>query len=84
MDPQQTWTDMLNALERCEWDDAKELAVSLLNWLHKGGFPPNAVGAASLGRKWHSTLASSGCEAAIRMANEAQRSRADDSAKGGD
>lgn len=84
MDPQQTWTDMLAALEQSEWENARELAASLLDWLHKGGFPPNAVGAATLGRKWHSTLASSGCEAAIRMVNEAQRSHADDSAKGGD
>lgn len=84
MDPQQIRTDMLAALEQSLSDDAKVLAVSLLNWLHKGGFPPDAVGAATLGRKWHSTLASSGCEAAIRMANEAQRSHADDLAKGGD
>lgn len=84
MDPQQTWTDMLAALEQREWEDARELAASLLNWLNIGGFPPNVVGAASLGRKWHSTLASSGCEAAISMANEAQQVRAGDSAKGGD
>ena len=29
MDPQQTWTDMLEALERKQWEPAKELASRL-------------------------------------------------------
>lgn len=72
MDPQQTWTDLLGALESNQCEEAIKLAQALLEWLRRGGFPPNVVGAATLGRKWHSTLASSGCEAAIQMVEAIQ------------
>ncbi|TWT60978.1 hypothetical protein Pan54_17100 [Rubinisphaera italica] len=84
MDPQQTWTDMLGALECKQWEDATELAKALLGWLRRGGFPPNVVGAATLGRKWHSTLASSGCEAAIQMVEAIQSASSLEPTEGGE
>jgi len=44
MDPHQTWADMLDALNRKDWDEAKELADALYEWLRNGGFPPTTVG----------------------------------------
>jgi len=57
MDPQQTWTDMLDALKQNDHDEAKELAGALLEWLGKGGFPPIVVGDESIGADWHRTIA---------------------------
>lgn len=57
MDPQQTWADMLIALQRKEWDNARELADALCEWLRKGGFPPTTVGDESLGMPWHKSIA---------------------------
>ena len=40
MDPQQTWTDLLDALKQNDHDESRELAEALLEWLRRGGFPP--------------------------------------------
>lgn len=61
MDPQQTWTDMLDALKCKRWDDAKEAADELYEWVRKRGFPPTTVGDESLGVEWHRTIASFVC-----------------------
>ncbi len=61
MDPQQCWTDLLEALKRNDWDAAQELADALSAWLRKNGFPPITVGAESLGARWHRTIASFVC-----------------------
>lgn len=70
MDPQQTWTDMLEALERKQWEPAKELADSLYEWLKKGGFPPTTVGDKSLGKRWHAAVAQFICLAVASNAND--------------
>ncbi|MEZ6055453.1 MAG: hypothetical protein R3C01_01990 [Planctomycetaceae bacterium] len=69
MDPQQTWADMLEALYRKRWSEAKERADTLLEWLQSGGFPPVTIGDNSLGNPWHRTIASFVCRTvANRMA----------------
>lgn len=40
MDPQATWTKLLDAYEAQAWPVVREAAESLLVWLAKGGFPP--------------------------------------------
>jgi hypothetical protein len=40
MDPQATWNSLQKAYGRKEWQEARELARSLLDWLHRDGFPP--------------------------------------------
>ena len=40
MDPQQTWQEMLDAYASGQLSQADELASALLDWLDKGGFPP--------------------------------------------
>ena len=43
MDPQQTWTDLINAvIEDDEWA-AHEAATALLRWLRDGGFVPQTL-----------------------------------------
>ena len=40
MDPQATWTELLEAREHGAWDRAEELANPLLDWMDRKGFPP--------------------------------------------
>lgn len=85
MDPQQTWVDMLTALQEKRWDDANELADALYAWIHNGGFPPVTVGHRSLGRDWHKTIATSTCLAIVQRVGDIRKRRSrQGSAKGGD
>ena len=40
MDPDATFSALLEEIEAGEWDDAAEHAESLRTWLQRGGFPP--------------------------------------------
>ena len=44
MDPQITWMNLQEAYLKRDWDDVRELAQSLLDWLQRGGFPPTVLG----------------------------------------
>ena len=57
MDPQVTWTELLQARLDRDWDRAEELAENLLDWLNNRGFPPETVGRRPIGRGWHRTVA---------------------------
>ena len=70
MDPQQTWTDMLDALKQNDHEEAKEFAGAILEWLGKGGFPPSVVGDKSLGADWHRTIAAVICRSVVSRTNE--------------
>lgn len=76
MDPQQTWTDMLEALERKQWEAAKELADSLYEWLKKGGFPPVTIGHESIGKRWHHAIAQFVCLVVASKVNDLAKRRA--------
>jgi len=41
MDPQATWNDIHQALHDKDYDLARELLESLIEWLEKGGFLPD-------------------------------------------
>ena len=75
MDPQQTLADMLTALQEKRWDDAKELADALYEWLVKGGFPPTTLGDVSLGREWHRAVATFACLAAASKVDDIRKRR---------
>ena len=75
MDPQKTWDDMLNALQRKQWDEAKELADNLYGWLRRRGFPPTTVGDESLGKQWHDTVAQFVCLIVANKVNEIHKRR---------
>lgn len=40
MDPQLTWTMLLEAYQANDWSRVEELAEALLAWLAQGGFSP--------------------------------------------
>ena len=86
MDPQQTWANMLDALKRKAWNDAKELADDLYEWVRRGGFPPVTVGDEALGRQWHKTIALFTCLAVANKVDDIRkrRSRRQSTPKGGD
>lgn len=84
MDPHQTWPDMLDALKRKKWDDAKELADSLFEWLRKGGFPPVTIGDESLGKTWHKTIAHFTCLVVAGKVSDLHQRRSTRIQKGGD
>lgn len=44
MDPNKTWSDLSQAVERDDWQEATELAEVLAEWINKGGFPPTITG----------------------------------------
>lgn len=85
MDPYQTWADMLDALQRKKWDEAKGLADALYDWIRMGGFPPVTIGDESLGKKWHKTITTFTCLAvADRVGDIHKRRQRRASANGGD
>lgn len=43
MDPQQTYIDMLAAMQANDHETARELALALKEWLARGGFRPHQV-----------------------------------------
>lgn len=85
MDPHQTWADMFDALKEKRWDEAKELADALYEWIRNGGFPPITVGEESLGKNWHKTIASFLCLAVANKVDDIRKRRSRRrSTKGGD
>lgn len=44
MDPDATWTALLEVYRTRDWLTVWELADALLNWLKHGGFPPQTIG----------------------------------------
>lgn len=76
---------MLDALTHKQWDDAKELADALHEWIRKGGFPPITIGDESLGRNWHKTIATFVCLAVANRVDDIRKRRERrSSTKGGD
>jgi len=75
MDPQTTLIDLFDAIERRDWERVRELSDALLGWMERGGFPPEVAGPGTLGKRWHQTMATFVCHAAVARANEAARRR---------
>ena len=75
MDPQQTWNDLLDAMKRKDWNEAKELADYLHEWIRNKGFPPVTIGDESLGKEWHRTIASFVCLAVANKVDDLQKRR---------
>jgi len=57
MDPQATWDMLLQAWSKRNWNEVAELSESLLDWLAKGGFPPETNYPRELGADWDSAVA---------------------------
>lgn len=72
MDPQVAWNEMLDSIHQRDWDQAFELAEGLLNWLRKGGVPPQTAGI-TMRRHWNRTMAELGCRMALQLVKKSQR-----------
>ncbi|MDZ4683530.1 MAG: hypothetical protein SH850_00480 [Planctomycetaceae bacterium] len=75
MDPDAAFAELLAAVGDREWDRIDELADGLLQWLQRRGFPPLTVGSKSLGKEWHSAVATFVCHAAKSKVRDARRRR---------
>ena len=66
MDPQQTWTDLVNAvIEEDEWA-AHEAATNLLRWMQNGGFPPQTLRNQPMPTEWNRVVTQAVCRASLR------------------
>lgn len=74
MDPQAAWNEMLDALVQRDWDQAFERAEALLEWMRKGGFPPQTA-AVTMRIQWNRTMAEFGCLMALQLVKKAQKRR---------
>jgi hypothetical protein len=65
MDPQVTWDQMLRAVACQDWDEVRELATALSEWIARGGFPPKVIVDPAVGDPFNAALAASACEFAL-------------------
>lgn len=72
MDPQATWNEMLEAFALQDWDQAVERAEALLDWMKKGGFPPQTSGI-RMPRHWHRTMAEFGCLMTLQLVKKPRK-----------
>lgn len=75
MDPQATLNELLAAVESREWDRVDELSEALLEWMQRGGFPPQTLGSQKLGKQWHRAVATFVCHAAASKSRDAAKRR---------
>ena len=64
MDPQAAWNELLTAYDRLDWPSVEELAAGLLDWLDRGGFPPQIAGPHAAGQQWSRAVVRFACELA--------------------
>ena len=74
MDPQSAWNEMLEAIIQRDWDQAQERADGLLEWMRKGGFPPQ-TSAVTMRPQWNRAMAEFGCLMALQLVKKAQQRR---------
>lgn len=65
MDPQATWTELRRAYAANDWPAVEEHAQALLDWLDKGGFPPETIRDPPMGNHWNRALTRHACFTAL-------------------
>jgi hypothetical protein len=65
MDPQIVWERLLDAYADDDWASVDEHASALLDWLEKGGFPPQTVGHRHLRPPVNHLIAAATCRLAL-------------------
>ena len=61
MDPQQAWKELLEAVENHDAETTRDRALSLMDWLARGGFPPVTNNDASLSAEQHRQIVRDYC-----------------------
>jgi hypothetical protein len=72
VDPQAAWNEMLEAILQRDWDQVFEHAGALLEWMRKGGTPPQ-MAEVTMPRHWNRTMAEFGCLMALQLVKKAHR-----------
>ena len=72
MDPQATWNEMLEAILQRNWELARERSEALLEWIGKGGFPPQMTGV-PMRSQWNQAMAKFGCLMTLQLVKNAQK-----------
>lgn len=75
MDPDCLWRDLLDAIQRQDFEESVALATDLHEWLTRGGFPPCVIPALreaskeqlSVAWKFQHELATAACAFVISM-----------------
>ena len=62
MDPQATWRDLLDAWIEHDWSRLQEAATDLLNWMDRGGFPPEMLSDRQMGALWNEPMIRAVCK----------------------
>jgi len=75
MDPNANLYDLLAALKERDWDRVDELSEVLLLWMENGGFPPQTIGDAKLGKRWHQAITTFVCQLAASKSRDAAKRR---------
>jgi hypothetical protein len=72
MDPQASWNEMLGAIVQKDWEQAFERAESLLEWMRKGGVPPQTA-TITMRPQWNRATAQFGCLTTLQLVKKAQK-----------
>lgn len=72
MDPQAAWNEMLDSILGQDWDEVRDRADGLLNWIRTGGVPPQTA-AVSMRRQWNRTMAEFGCLVALQLVEKSRQ-----------
>ena len=70
MDPEATWTELLDAWVRADWESVEISARDLKTWLNGGGFPPDVCRGRKMGAIWNRAMALAGCDLAIETVDK--------------
>jgi hypothetical protein len=73
MDPQVVWEQLLDAYSDHDWDATDVHAAALLDWLEKGGFPPQTVPHTDLRPPANRLIALATCRMALEHARKEVR-----------
>ena len=68
MDPQATWQELLDAWREHDWQRMQDASEALLDWLKRGGFPPEVFPTSGMGSEWNQTMVRSACTYMVDLA----------------
>lgn len=68
MDPQVAWKNLLDAFQARDSIELCESAAALLEWLDRGGFPPQTIPGLTMSDRWNRAVARTGCLMALAEA----------------
>lgn len=81
MRPKQILDELLDCLDRRNWDEVETRANELLESMNQRLAPPTMVGPESLGPEWHRAVATFVCYAALSKVRDARKRKLKRAAK---